>query len=170
MQLKIIQQRPPLAMHALAQQLYNFYLLVFFVVLYAVVPPPYNHICPYTPHQGYQQHGYSQLGYSPPQRRYYLAPAAPSISAVQYQQQTANQPTVICQPALIRQATLIRKPTVIHQSTVNCNDQSESKPQINHGLHLFITLFIFPPWIFVWIVLCMEAQSLTETEQISQLI
>ena len=119
-----------------------------------VVLPPYNPSCPYTSHQGYQQQGYSQLGYSPLQRRYYPVLTAPSISAIQYQEQTADQPTVIHQPTLIGQATLIHQP-MVHQPTVNC--KSESKPQINHGLHLFITLFIFPPWILVWIVLCMEA-------------
>ena len=122
--------------------------------------PPYNPSYPYPPQQGHQQQAYSQLamGYPLLQRSYYPAPAVPS--AIQYQQQPADQSTVIHQPTVIRQASVIRKPIrqpIVHRATVIC--QSESKPQINHELHLFITLFIFPPWIFVWFVLCLDRED-----------
>ena len=28
------------------------------------------------------------------------------------------------------------------------------KQKVNHVLHLLITLFLFPPWLIVWIILC----------------
>ena len=67
------------------------------------------------------------------QQGYYSAPAAPP--AIQHQTNVV----------VVNQQQPIPRPAVVYRS--------ESKPQVNHMLHLLITVFIFPPWVFVWIAL-----------------
>ena len=125
-----------------------------------IAPPPYN---PYNPQpqgyqqQGYQQQGYQQQGYATPlqgypppqqgyrpfQQGYYPVPATPPVAV---QQHTTNI-VINCNE---QQPILAQQPMVTNHGI----QQSESKPKVNHVLHLLITFFIFPPWIFVWIAFC----------------
>ena len=68
-------------------------------------------------------------GYPPQQPGY--APPAPA-------QQAANTNVVVVQQQAAQQTTIIQQP----------------KEKVNHILHLLITLFLFPPWVFVWMILC----------------
>ena len=114
---------------------YVIFLHIFIYLLqFSIAPPPYDPNYPPPqqgyPQQGYPSQGYPPQGYPPPQQGYY--PPAPAAQ----QQQTSNVVVVQQQPT--QQTTIIR----------------ERKPQVNHLLHFIITFFIFPPWLFVWIILC----------------
>ena len=80
--------------------------------------------------QVYRQQRYLQQGCPPMQQ----VPVAPS---------TIQQQTNV---VVVSQEQQVNQPTVIHLS--------ERKSQVNHVLHLIIIL-IFPPWVFVWIALCL---------------
>lgn len=86
----------------------------------------------YLPQEGYQPFP-PQQAYPPPTKGYVPPPGGgyDPISAGQTNVMIATAPEV-------RQTTLIR----------------EERPKVNHVLHLLITIFLFPPWLFVWIILC----------------
>ena len=64
--------------------------------------------------------------------------------------QPTRRPTAVQRPATRRQPTAAQQN---YYNTHNVIQQPESKPKLNHVLHLFITI-MFHPWIFVWITLC----------------
>ena len=105
------------------------YICLFF---YCIVPPAYGQQPGYPPQQpGYYpppQPGYPPQGY-PPQG---YTPAAPV-------QQQSSTNVVVVGGAPAQQTTIIQRP----------------RERVNHVLHLLITIFIFPPWIIIWIILCM---------------
>lgn len=111
------------------------------IILSYIVPPGYDQGYPpqqpgYPPQQpGYppQQPGYPPQGYPPqgyPPQGYAPAPAA--------QQQSSTNVVVVGGGAPAQHTTIIQRP----------------RERVNHVLHLLITIFLFPPWIFVWIILC----------------
>ena len=76
--------------------------------------------------------------------------------------QPTRRPTAVQRPATTRRPTAVQRPATTRQPTAaqqnyynthNVIQQPESKPKLNHVLHLFITI-MFHPWIFVWITLC----------------
>ena len=80
---------------------------------------------------------------SPPPQQYYPQPTYPAYApapAPMPQQQSTTNVVVVGQQAPQQTTTII---------------QQKAKPRVNHVLHLLITIFLFPPWIFVWIILCM---------------
>ena len=95
-----------------------------FVSVTCVVPPSYD---PNYPPQ--QPGGYPPQGYPPQQPGY--APPAPA-------QQAISTNIVVVGGAPAQQTTIIQQP----------------KEKVNHILHLLIMLFLFPPWVFVWMILC----------------
>ena len=119
----------------------NLYLLFCYIV-----PPGYDPNVPqgYPPQQpGYppQQPGYAPQGYPPqgyppqgypPQMGYAPAPAPMA-------QQQSNTNVVVVGGGAPQQTTIIQRP----------------RERVNHVLHLLITIFLFPPWVFVWIILCL---------------
>jgi len=66
-------------------------------------------------------------GYPPPTQGYAQPPQQPNVVVVQGGGGQAVQQTTIIQG---------------------------DKQKVNHVLHLLITLFLFPPWLIVWIILC----------------
>ena len=101
----------------------------FFII--SLVPPGYGQQGAYPPQGGYppqQQYPPPTQGYGQPQG--YAAPPQ--------QQSTSNVVVVNAGAPAVQQTTVIQQP----------------KEKVNHILHLLITLFLFPPWVFVWIILC----------------
>ena len=114
--------------------------------LHLVPPPPYDGQG-YPPQQGYPaQQGYPPKNAYPPQQGYAPQPAyqqqyppATGYAPAPPQQQSSTNVVVVQGGApAVRQTTVIQP----------------RRPQVNHILHLLITIFIFPPWVFVWIILC----------------
>ena len=110
-----------------------------------VAPPPSPPPVPipdYNP--GYAPQQLPQPYYPPAPQPYPAAPPQPYIAAPPpapiapvAQQQTNTNVVVVGQQAP-QQTTIIQRP----------------KEKVNHVLHLLITLFLFPPWMFVWMILC----------------
>ena len=132
--------------------------LYIFFSLHIVPPPAYDG----APQQGYppQQPGYppQQQGYPPQQQGYPPKAAYPPQQGYApqpgYQQQ--YQPAGGYAPAPVQQQSNTNVVVVggggpaVHQTTVI----QPARPKVNHILHLIITIFLFPPWVFVWILLC----------------
>ena len=106
-----------------------------------IVPPPYDPNVPqgYPPQQpGYPPQDYPPQGYPPqgyPPQGY---PPQGYPQQPQAQQQATTNVVVVGGGAPAQQTTIIQQP----------------KEKVNHILHLLITLFLFPPWVFVWMILC----------------
>ena len=111
-----------------------------------LVPPAHDPQLGYPPPQqsGYShQEGYlpypPEQAYPPPTQGYVPPPpprAAEGYTPVSADHQQTN--VVVVGASAPQQTTLIR----------------EEKAKVNHILHLLITVFLFPPWVFVWIILC----------------
>jgi len=102
-------------------------------MLSTLVPPSYDQQGGYPPQQG----GYPpQQGGYPPQQQY--PPPTQGYAAPPQQQSTNNVVVVNAGGPTVQQTTVIQ----------------QQRDKVNHVLHLLITLFLFPPWVFVWIILC----------------
>ncbi|XP_065883595.1 cell death-inducing p53-target protein 1 homolog isoform X2 [Dysidea avara] len=102
----------------------------------AAVPPGYDQQGGYPP----QQPGYppQQQGYPPQQQGYPPATQYPPQPQYAPQQQSNTNVVVVGGGPSVQQTTVIQQP----------------KEKVNHVLHLLITIFLFPPWVFVWMILC----------------
>ena len=112
--------------------------LLFVTSTHAAAPPAA--VPAYNPGYAPQQPP-PQPYYPPAPQPYPAAPPQPYLAApppAPMAQQQSNTNVVVVGQQAPQQTTIIQRP----------------KEKVNHVLHLLITIFLFPPWAIVWMILC----------------